>query len=218
MKKKLVFCFVCFCCLLTSCGVIPKESLLTSYELIENEDYLINETSQIGFKAINYKDVSTYVLTYFNENLDISEEEGIVKSLKVGKTCISLTGSILNINHKVNKNILVDLVKRLNISLNDKSDIVKIYENLEIDTPYIISENDSYVFIDYITMIPTNNNYVVYYRVILQDISQLNTSLSKDEYNILSDNLEELLDILGINETIELPKKDIVFVENTNCD
>ena len=116
----------------------------------------------------------------FNENLDISEEEGIVKSLKVGKTCISLTGSILSINHKVNKNILVDLVKRLNISLNDKSDIVKIYENLEIDTPYIISENDSYVFIDYITMIPTNSNYVVYYRVILQDISQLNTSLSKD--------------------------------------
>ena len=29
---------------------------------------------------------------------------------------------------------------------------------------------------------------------------------------------DQKLTILGINETIELPKKDIVFVENTNCD
>ena len=68
-------------------------------------------------------------------------------------------------------------------------------------------ENEEYVFIDYLTTIPNISSKVVYYRIILQDISQLGSELTDEELAILPDNLPELLDILGITENIELPVK-----------
>jgi hypothetical protein len=59
----------------------------------------------------------------------------------------------------------------------------------------------------------------MYYRLILQDVSILDNTLSEEELAVLPDNLPELLNILGVSENIELPKQEMqpkvreVFIE-----
>lgn len=198
MKNKFLIILVVFAFCLSGCSIFPKEYLGDIYTISENEDYVINSDTKIGFKSLEYKDVNSHILGYLGESIEISEEEGTVKSLKVGKNCISITGSFLSIERKVTNKIQIDLLQKLSSNLNGDG-VEKLFENLESDCPYIISKNDTYLFIDYLTKIPENDKMVVFYRIIVQDISQLDVEMSEIELKSLEDNLPELLSILEID-------------------
>lgn len=198
MRKWFLIIMLVFVFCLSGCSVFPKDYLGSAYTFVENEEYTINSDTNIGFKTITYKNINTHILSYLNENLEVSEEEGTVKSLKVGKNCISITGSLLSIERRITNKIQIDLLQKLSSDLNGEN-VDKLFENLESDCPYIISKNDTYLFIDYLTKIPENDKMVTFYRIIVQDISQLNVEMSEIELKSLEDNLPELLSILNID-------------------
>ena len=213
MKKIVLVLSLALLLLLSACGVnINEVSLISKYDVDNTNDYIISSKSNLGFKLVDLNledDLSdnVYFLGYLvSKDMDIDAENQFVKSLSVGKTCISITSSVLDLGRNINRNIIVDLVNNLNEKINSEG-TVKICENLENSSPYIISKNDEFVFIDYVTTIPNSYDRLMYYRIILQDISLLNTDLSEEEIAILPDCLQELLDVLGIKESIELPKK-----------
>lgn len=193
---------------LTGCSVDINEVSLQSNYVVDNQtDYQISELSGLGLKYFKYDDSTSYLLAYLDDNnIEVNNENGYVKSLSVGKTCISLTSSVLDIGRRINENIMLDLLARLNTQMNSER-AEKVCENMCDIGYYIISENEEYVFIDYLTTIPNISSKVAYYRIILQDVSLLGTELTDEELAILPDNLPELLDILGITENIELPIK-----------
>lgn len=198
MKNKFWIILIVFAFCLSGCSVFPKGYLGDIYTILENEDYVINSDTKIGFKSLEYKNVNSHILGYLGESIEISEEDGTVKSLKVGKNCISITGSLLSIERRITNKIQIDLLQKLSSDLNGEK-VNKLFENLESDCPYIISKNDTYLFIDYLTKIPENDKMVVFYRIIVQDISQLNVEMSEIELKSLEDNLPELLSILEID-------------------
>ena len=213
MKKIALVLSLALLFLLSACGVnINEVSLISKYDVDNTNDYIISSKSNLGFKLVDLNledDLSdnVYFLGYLvSKDMDIDAENQFVKSLSVGKTCISITSSVIDLGRNINRNIIVDLVNNLNEKINSEG-TVKICENLENSSPYIISKNDEFVFIDYVTTIPNSYDRLMYYRIILQDISLLNTDLSEEEIVILPDCLQELLDVLGIKESIELPKK-----------
>ena len=213
MKKIALVLSLALLFLLSACGVnINEVSLISKYDVDNINDYIISSKSNLGFKLVDLNledDLSdnVYFLGYLvSKDMDIDVENQFVKSLSVGKTCISITSSVLDLGRNINRNIIVDLVNNLNEKINSEG-TVKICENLENSSPYIISKNDEFVFIDYVTTIPNSYDRLMYYRIILQDISLLNTDWSEEEIAILPDCLQELLDVLGIKESIELPKK-----------
>lgn len=212
--KKLVGLLLC-CCVsmacLTGCSVDVNQTALESkYSVDTVSDYKISTTSGIGLKLLKYNqngvDKQVYLLAYLNDsNMEVNTENTYIKSLAVGKTCISMTSTVMELGRKLNIHILEDLITQLNTRLTeDKAD--KIIEHIGEDKFYIISKNDTYIFIDYLTTIPNVTNQVAYYRIILQDVSVLDKELTAEEIEILPDYLPELLGILEITEEFELPK------------
>ena len=214
MKRlfSLVLCVGLALSTLTGCSVNVNEvSLQSNYSIENKKDYIISEESSLGFKYLEYKSnlstSSAYVLAYLDdENIEVNSENAYVKSLCGGKTCISLTSSVLDIGRRLNENIMKDLLNKLNTQMNSER-AEKVSENITETGYYVISENDEYVFIDYLTTIPNVANKVVYYRIILQDVSILGMELSDAELAILPDYLSELLEVLGIKEEINIPIK-----------
>ena len=121
-------------------------------------------------------------------------------SVNVGKNCISITSTVLEVNNNVNKAIMIDLVERLNKTLNSSNDSNIVVFNKEVDAPYIISKNDTYTFIDLVSVTKGSRDCVAYYRIILQDVRKLNVEVTEEEYNTLPDYLPELLDVLKISD------------------
>ena len=213
MKRIVLVLCITLLLILSGCGVdINEISLVSNYDVDNSNDYIISSKSNLGFKLVDLNledDISdnVYFLGYLvNKDMDIDAENQFVKSVSVGKTCISITSTVLDLGRNINRNIIVDLVNNLNEKINSEGS-VKVFENLENSSPYIVSKNDKFVFIDYVTTIPNSYDRIMYYRIILQDISLLNTDLSEEEIAILPDCLQELLDVLGIKESIEIPKR-----------
>lgn len=215
MRKLLSFC-VCFGLMvcLAGCSLNVNEIALQSNYTVDNQnDFVIGEESGLGLKLLEYSDIDTkeksyaYVLAYLNdETMIMDTENAYVKSLIAGKTCISITSTILDVGRQLNEGIIIDLLNRLNNQMNDEN-IEKVSEKLTDGAYYIISKNDSYVFIDYLTTIPNVFDKVMYSRFIVQDVSMLDVEITEEENAILSDYLPELLSVLKIEESIELPKK-----------
>lgn len=200
---------MCIVLCLAGCSVDVNQMALQSNYNVDNEnDFIISQESGLGLKLVEYsKNDKVYMLAYLNdENMLIDSENQYIKSLVVGKTCISVTSTVLDVGRCLNKEILTDLITRLNNQLNDDS-AVKVSEKLGEDSYYIISKNDVYVFIDYLTTIPNKSDKVLYNRFIVQDVSMLDEKLTEEEIAILPDYLPELLEVLSIEENIELPKK-----------
>lgn len=209
--KKIISLALCMCIVLclAGCSVDVNQMALQSNYNVDNEnDFIISQESGLGLKLVEYsKNDKVYMLAYLNdENMLIDSENQYIKSLVVGKTCISVTSTVLDVGRCLNKEILTDLITRLNNQLNDDS-AVKVSEKLGEDSYYIISKNDVYVFIDYLTTIPNKSDKVLYNRFIVQDVSMLDEKLTEEEIAILPDYLPELLEVLSIEENIELPKK-----------
>lgn len=206
--KKVVFLLCLVCIFLSSCGVYPSISLDSKFDVVIGEDKKLEGYSDLSFKNINYNGVNIPVLVYLTDTLELFEEEGRVQSFIAGKTCISIMGSVLNVNKTVTNTIASHLIQELNGAMGEYEIVGK---QLDTDMPYIISKNDMSVFIDFITSISSNKKYVVYYRIIIQDVSQLGTEMTEEEYLSLPDVLNELLEVLDIEEKIEIPKKEILF-------
>ena len=209
--KKMVSLALCMCIVLclVGCSVdVNQMALQSNYDVDNENDFVISQESGLGLKLVEYsKNNKVYMLAYLNdENMLIDSENQYIKSLVVGKTCISSTSTVLDVGRCLNKEILVDLITRLNNQLNDDS-AVKISENLGDESYYIISKNDTYAFIDYLTTIPNKSDKVLYNRFIIQDVSLLDEALTEEEIAVLPDFLPELLEVLNIEESIELPKK-----------
>ena len=215
MKRlvSLVLCGAVILCCFTGCSVNVNEvALETRYEVDSVSDYKISATSGLGLKLLKYTeggvDKQVYLLAYLNdENIEVNTENTYVKSLAVGQTCISMTSTMMDLGRSLNMSILKDLIGQLNTRLNeDKAD--KIIEHIDEGDNrfYIISKNDTYIFIDYLTTIPNITNKVAYYRIILEDVSLLDKELTQEEIDSLPNHLPELLEVLGICESFELPK------------
>lgn len=202
MKKMLVvliISFILFCIL----GVIGSQGLyckgIEQYYSIKEDGFVISEESQLGFIPFEYKEKNYFLLGYDNSNLE-KKEEGSMTSVNVGKNCISITSTVLEVNNNVNKAIMIDLVERLNKTLNSSNDSNIVVFNKEVDAPYIISKNDTYTFIDLVSVTKGSRDCVAYYRIILQDVRKLNVEVTEEEYNTLPDYLPELLDVLKISD------------------
>ena len=202
MKKMLVvlvISFLLFCIL----GVIGSQGLyckgIEHYYAITKSGVEISSESKLSFVPMDYNGKSYNLLAYNNSNLEVNNE-GSMTSVNVGKNCISITSTILEVNNNVNKSIMIDLVEKLNTTLNSTNGSEIIVFNKEVDTPYIISKTDTYTFIDLVSVTKGSRDCVAYYRVILQDVRKLNVEITEEEYNSLPDYLPELLEVLRILE------------------
>ena len=212
MKKLILLSCIVSMFLLSACGMnLVEESIISNYEVDNSSDYIISSYTNLGFKLVDLNPDDTivdnvYFLGYLvDDTLEIDIENKYIKSLHIGKTCISITSTVLEVGRGLNHSIMVDLLGTLNEKLNSEENKVTMVENLEAGKPYIISKDDTYVYIDYISSIPDKYDSVMYYRIILQDITMLDTEITDDQIELLSDSLPELLNVLGINESIELP-------------
>ncbi len=198
-------------CLLSGCVLNINESALVSkFEVNGVSDYKISNASGLGLKLLNYNtkgfDDNIYLLAYLHDkNMEVNSENNYIKSLAVGKTCISLTSTVLDVGRSLNNNIMKDLLQKLNTELS-KENMIELYRVTEEGKYYIISTDGTYVFIDYLTTIPKDLQKVIYYRIILQDITTLNIDITEKEMAVLPDFLTELLEILDIEEEIVIPK------------
>lgn len=182
---------------LVGCSVKPEHTLVDKYDFIDREDYCLDDS--LCFKYVEMNNKPYYVLAYFNdENLEVNTESGYIKSINIGKYCIGLTSCVFDVQDRSNKNVMLDLLSRVrNVFYTDESIILK--EEVNIDTPYIVSENDGCYFIDYLTAIPQNNSDVIYYRVIIEDVHNVYPEITSDEYDSLENNLETIIECLGID-------------------
>lgn len=217
MKKKLLLFTVVFIVVVTICLVFlsklyPTLSINNNYDLVSGEDFDIPNSSY-KFYSVEYDGISTHLLGYKNaesqkigEELLIDKENGKISSYRVGKNCIFITSSILDVNAVVTETISEDVLNRINMGLNKDNETEIIINNKETENPYIISKNKDTLFIDFITMIPETKSKLAYYRIIVQDVLNVTPELTEDEVSVLEDYLPELLKILGIEEEIEVPK------------
>jgi hypothetical protein len=90
-----------------------------------------------------------------------------------------------------------DLVGKLRESLNGENSEIVIKNDKALN-PYIISKNEEYIFIDYVTGCLNDRTKVVYYRIIIQDVNKLGLELSEEDLSELEDYLPKLLNILNI--------------------
>lgn len=207
-KKGYLIAIISLCAVL--CGIVflvyfaalPTKSIVDKYSISEGTDTIISEKSGLGFKSVTFDNKNVPLLSYLmDETLNIDTEGEYIQSLNIGKLCISITGSYLNVNTTVTKEVLNDLLTKL-VSEISNEDVELIKESKNIDIPYIITKNDDYVFIDFISYIPKNRNIAVYYRVIVQDVRTLDSELSETEYEILPEsNLDEILNLIGLEDT-----------------
>ena len=170
----------------------------TNYTFIDGETLKIKDETNLSLIPIENNNVKYHILGYDNKNLNIDENVS-VSSVIIGKNCISITGSVLDVNTRLNKSIMSDLVSKLRNKLNGENSEIIVF-NEDAPNPYIVSENEDYIFIDYITGVKNSKTSVVYYRIIIQNTKDLNVEISDDEYNSLPDYLPELLEVLGIKE------------------
>ena len=70
---------------------------------------------------------------------------------------------------------------QLRNKLNGENSEIIVF-NEDAPNPYIVSENEDYIFIDYITGVKNSKTSVVYYRIIIQNTKDLNVEISDDEY------------------------------------
>lgn len=188
-----------------SYGVIEDK-----YSYTAGENICIDEESGLNLISYDFNGLNYGVLGYLNENTKISDE-GYVSSFVSGKKCISLMAIILETDTNLNKPILSDLVNRVRDRLN--SDNLEVMsKKLKVDTPYIISKKDDEVIIDYVTGCKSSQRKAIFYRVIIQDLKDLDIGISDEEYNKLDNYLPNLLRVLDIPikdlgmENIELLK------------
>ena len=179
-----------------SYGVIEDK-----YSYTSGENTCIDEKSGLNLISYDFNGLNFGVLGYLNDNIKISDE-GYISSFISGKKCISLMAIIVETDTNLNKNILSDIVGRVRDRLN--SDNFEVFtEQRKIDTPYIVSKNDTDIIIDYVTGCKSSQRKVIFYRIIIQDLRDLDVDISEDEYNSLNNNLPVLLKVLGI------PAKDL---------
>lgn len=207
-RKSYLITIISLCVIL--CGVgflvyfaaLPTKSIIDKYSISEGTDTVISEKSGLGFKSVIFDNKNVPLLSYLmDETLNIDTDGEYIQSLNIGKLCISITGSYLNVNTTVTKEVLNDLLIKLVSELSNEN-VELIKEGKNIDIPYIITKNDDYVFIDFISYIPNNRDIAVYYRVIVQDVRTLDSELSETEYEILPEsNLDEILNLIGLEDT-----------------
>lgn len=217
MKKKLIL-FSCVLlviitlCLLFLYTLFPTLSINNNYDLVKGVDFDIPNSS-LKFYSVEYDGISTHLLGFKNaeeqklgDELLIDKENGKISSYRVGKNCIFITSSILDVNAVVTETISEDVLNRINMELTQDKETEIIVNNKETANPYIISKNDKILFIDFITMLPESKSKLAYYRVIVEEVSNVTPELTEEEISILEDYLPELLEIFGITENIEVPK------------
>ena len=199
MKKimiALVISFVLFVVL----GAIASNGL--NYGVLEkiynynSSDILLDENSKLSLLSYDYTGTNYGVLCFNNKNLTLNDN-GSVSSYVVGKNCISIMANIFDVNTNVNKSIMSDLVGKLRESLNGENSEIVIKNDKALN-PYIISKNEEYIFIDYVTGCLNDRTKVVYYRIIIQDVNKLGLELSEEDLSELEDYLPKLLNILNI--------------------
>lgn len=199
MKKimiALVISFVLFVVL----GAIASNGL--NYGVLEktynynSSDILLDENSKLSLLSYDYNGTNYGVLCFNNKNLTLNDN-GSVSSYAVGKNCISIMANIFDVNTNVNKSIMSDLVGKLRESLNGENSEIVIKNDKALN-PYIISKNEEYIFIDYVTGCLNDRTKVVYYRIIIQDVNKLGLELSEEDLSELEDYLPKLLNILNI--------------------
>lgn len=217
MKKKLIL-FSCvllviiILCFLFLYTLFPTLSINNNYDLVNGVDFDIPNSS-LKFYSVEYDGISTHLLGFKNaeeqklgEELLIDKENGKISSYRVGKNCIFITSSILDVNAVVTETISEDVLNRINMELTQNKETEIIVNNKETANPYIISKNDKILFIDFITMLPESKSKLAYYRVIVEDVSNVTPELTEEDISILEDYLPELLEIFGITENVEVPK------------
>lgn len=198
--KKIMIALVISFVLCVVLGVIASNGL--NYGVLEktynynSSDTLLDENSKLSLLSYDYNGVNYGVLGFNNKNLTINDN-GSVSSYIVGKNCLSIMANIFDINTNVNKSIMTDLVGKLREKLNGENSEI-IINNEKALNPYIISKNDEYIFIDYVTGCLNDRTKVVYYRIIIQDVNKLGLELSEEELKSLNDYLPTLLNILSI--------------------
>ena len=206
-KVLLVVLFIVIAINLAGCFAVNEIALENKYEVNNDDDYIIDKKSNLGLKSLKYKGKNVYLLGYLDEeNIKVDEKTGYFQSLKVGKNCISITSTVLDINKRINENIMRDILEKFNTELGGET----VDKQVEKDF-YIISKAEKCVIIDYLTTIPNNYNKVAYYRIIIQDISMVSHDLTEEELAILEDYLPILLKELGISEKFEMPKQGMKF-------
>lgn len=179
-----------------------KTTLMGEYNLITNEEYKINDT--LSFYPVKYEDKNTHMLGYsVDENIEIQEPEGNIKSIIVGKECISITASVFNFEGRLTKDRLSSFLTALSGTLSSEN-VSEVLSNLDAEQPYIISQNKDTLFIDYITG-TDNKNVVVFYRIIVKDARSVTPDLTEKEYQVLSSYLTDLKEVLKINEDLVIP-------------
>ena len=149
MKKKIISIGLIFTLCLTGCSVQVKEdSIVSNYSVDMQNDYVISTDSSLGFKLVDIDPTegvdNVYFLAYLeDDNIEVNVENQYVKSLSVGKNCISITSAVMDVGRNLNRNIVLDLLDRLSTQVNNE-EVIKLWENLENPAPYIISKNDKY--------------------------------------------------------------------------
>ena len=176
-------------------------SLDSKFDLVNSEDYVIDEESSLGFRYIYNEEDNIYgYLLGFLDNIDaeITDNSGYLRTVIVGKECISITGIVLDLHVKVNNTVILDVLNRFHIGVNDSNvDVLEYYK--DSDCPYIISKNDDSYCIDYVTSCSNNSNVVAYYRIIIRDVYSVNPDLTEEQYESLHTYLGLLMNCMGID-------------------
>lgn len=181
---------------------LPMKSVMDSVVITGDSDTIISDKSGLGFKNVTFDGNNIALLSYLtDETLNIDKDGEFIQSINIGKLCISISGSYLNVNSTVTTGVLKDLLTKLCSEFN-QNDVELIKENIKTDIPYKITKDKEHIFIDFISYVPNNRKIAIYYRVIVQDVRTINDEISETEYNILPDsNLNEILELLGIDDT-----------------
>lgn len=217
MKKKIIL-FTCMAfvililCVVFLYKLFPTLSINNNYNLVDGVDFDIPNSS-LKFYSIEYDGISTHLLGFKNaekqklgDELLIDKKNGKISSYRVGKNCIFITSSILDVNAVVTDAISEDVLNRINIGLSQDKETEILINNKETSNPYIVSKKDNILFIDFITMLPESKSKLAYYRVIIEDVLNVTPSLTEEEIMILEDYLPDVVEVFGIKEELIVPK------------
>lgn len=217
MKKKIIL-FTCMAfvililCMVFLYKLFPTLSINNNYNLVDGVDFDIPNSS-LKFYSIEYDGISTHLLGFKNaekqklgDELLIDKKNGKISSYRVGKNCIFITSSILDVNAVVTDAISEDVLNRINIGLSQDKETEILINNKETSNPYIVSKKDNILFIDFITMLPESKSKLAYYRVIIEDVLNVTPSLTEEEIMILEDYLPDVVEVFGIKEELIVPK------------
>ena len=144
MKKKIISIGLIFTLCLTGCSVQVKEdSIVSNYSVDMQNDYVISTDSSLGFKLVDIDPTegvdNVYFLAYLeDDNIEVNVENQYVKSLSVGKNCISITSAVMDVGRNLNRNIVLDLLDRLSTQVNNE-EVIKLWEKLLLSAPAVLA-------------------------------------------------------------------------------